>query len=373
MYFEGEIMSLLMKEIKSLRNIIFNCDDENLKKYYFSVFCDLVELASLVSNENYDDNIFFNMAEDDSEWQHSVLKNLYQTSFSDYQKMVTDIYTNGINVLKKYNKFIDCNQDIELNFAKELVIDFFNQYDKDLFSLIKKCLNDNHLIINKNNSSGGSAIYNPVFGTPYIYIETHETFSLFDLECLVHELGHVVNFVYSKHDYKSLYKLSSHPLVEVPADYFQFLFLHFLLKNNLYNEKIEILIYNFLSELRKNLILLYIVSPLKITKNLKEDHIYNFADDLELVLDGDPFSFLLQNYQYSYGPLIALSFLSNFQNDEEKTKYDIQNFMKYFVFNNNLKSFNYFGLNIDNIRGCSALKKEVFRNSRVLIKKGLID
>lgn len=336
-------MNLLIKEIQDLIVLYGNTNNDEKVKISYTISL----LLEVFKQFSYDNNFsYFNeLSNETNIYLHNIIKkNLMQTNDENYKIILSKTLENAIIYFKN---FYLCEKEQKAFFtlqeAKNLIIDFFSNFDESLIPIITKSLDDNHLFISyksynlKHYMKYGYTTFNNYTKSMFTFINNYDGIINIDtISCIVHEIGHVINYHIN---YKFADTISNN-LIEIPACTFDILFLKYLIKNNIYVIDSEIQINKFL------FYLLYSIISL-------QEKLYTQPLDNSL-------------YKYVYGYLISILLQLEFQKDFEKTKYNFYEFIKSIGDKDDIFMFNNFGLNIDTIVKCEYLNDEVKRNKKVL-------
>lgn len=371
---------LLEKDIGKLDSLINKTKSKRQKRNYIIILQSLLPLLSELKNEKLTYEFPDDMHEEYMvQLEIDNKKLLYQQiSNPNYKADINYICKKGLSHLKSYQDSLFFNETIKWQNAKELIIDFFNQFDQRLLPIIKQTTDEEHLYFFNDHSKNGEgySLYNPYSDNPYINLYIDQKLKLNNIQCLVHEIGHIIGHK-NYHAYPSLLNESVYnSFLEVPALAFELLFLDFLIENKIYEKDAEKAIHNNLCTLNYYLSLLKIInrviSDIDILRPYEIQELQTILRNSGIVQSDVVtelcFNDICSKYQYSYGQLIALYYLSKYKNDKEKYKHYILSFTNNIGFHDDYYMLNNFGINFDEFKHCKYLKKEVERNQKQLSK-----
>lgn len=305
-------------------------------------------------------------------------KNFIRYAQDDYREFIKSLSKNSLQHLDFYDDELFFKERFNLQDTKTLLIDFFNSFDKDLYPIVKKALDDEHLfLVNDRKRSGdGFSVFNPYSSNPYTLIFTDDKLQLNSISCLAHELGHAIDAQKTITNPKLFNQNIYSSMMEVPSFTFEFMFLDFLLENNIHPLEVEKIIYNNMTTLHFYLTCLQIINRVITKLNLFDDY---ELKDLQKILRSCGifktntfcelcFCDIICKYSYSYGQLLATYFLTKYKQDKENTKNDIFNFINSIGLYDDLAMFERFGIDIEVFKKCDYLKDYTDRNIKQLTK-----
>ncbi len=356
-------MSLLKKEIEKLEGLVENAKTEKEKASYGFDMASLKYMLAQVDHQ-YDDSI-------DNE-MYDLLCNISKNRMlSIHNQIIQPEYIYFINKLTKnclkQFKYADLEEQhfekiYTLKDTKELLIDFYNSFNPYLYKTIKKSLNSDHLHIIRNTDKNDINVYcNSQSGNCHITMYHNGKFSISDIGDLAHELGHVVNMTMLKDNNQTgIGKLHYCNFSEASAMILEMIFHNYLIKNNI--NKIEA--YKNLSR------------DLRILQEEIHDLTYvnEMAMELPLMLpyqklDDESIKDLneaYKKYSYSYGYLLAFYYLNKYEQDQERTKRNIMNFINAVTTMSDFEMLSHFDINIDSFMKCGYLKKPIKDCQKIL-------
>ena len=372
-------MELLKNDIEKLKYLAEHASSKSKKREYVIVLETLLALKDEIENtktEYSPSNISQYFIDKSHLNNQKQLVNKY--SQKEYKDFINMICKNCQSNTKLYYEELYCKNYIKFKDVKDIILDFFNTFDNKLYPLVKEMLTNDHLlIVNDHLTSGeGYSILNPFSNNCYIFTVIDNKFKLDNISCLVHELGHIISFQNFKSNPNAYKQSISNSFIEVPAFSFEFLFLDFLLKNNLYTKEVEKVINNNLYTLNNYISFLKVINKvidqLDILRYYETEEIQDILNSVGIVKSDDfvdlCFSDLTSNHIYTLGNLISLNYLSKYRLDEEKTKRNIMSFISNIGIYDDFDTMNKFGLNLEELKRCEYVKQEVNRNQKQLRK-----
>lgn len=372
-------MEVLKQDIEKLNYMIEHAKSKSQKRQFIFTLEGLYEVLNELENKLHivnksDEDINFLMKFDIA----NKIKKFTRYCQDDYRDFVSCFSKNSLQHLDMYDTELFFKESFSLDDAKNLLLDFFNSFDKNLYPVIKKALDDEHLfLVNDRKRSGdGFSVCNPYSNNPYTLIFTDNKLQLGSISCLAHELGHVIDSQRTTTNPKLFNKNIYNSMIEVPSFTFEFLFLDFLLKNKIHPFEVEKLIYNNMTSLHFYLTCLNVINKVITKINLFEgDEIKDVQKILRScgIFKTNTFCELCFcdiscKYSYSYGQLLATYFLTKYNQDKEQTKNDILNFINSIGLYDDLAMFESFGIDIEEFKKCNYLKDYTDRNIKQLTK-----
>lgn len=343
-----QVKDILFKDINKLIYEIKRCKSKSmynilvmeLEKLYY--ICDILCISDYPNLESYSVK---NYAIDDSEARklNEYLNNNYEY-YLEFSKNVNNIdtyyYDNGS--LYVINDTYNIDKNINMLF------EFLNEYNKDMYNLLKKIIDAGKLVVNRNSDIYKNisniyklsdnievqafTIYTTKIDIPYICI--NDDFLITSSIFLAHELGHCYENMLTRF-YSKKTNMKINHFNEVYSHYTEFIYMDFLIKNR--------------------------ICP-KDVKNVKEG--LNFELVCELMELNDYLSNfrtkdyfeVLSNLEYAFGITLAYHFYDQYLKDPEKADYNIKQFMQFNNYFDNLEVLEKLNLK-DEIIDSKILKK----------------
>lgn len=196
--------------------------------------------------------------------------------------------------------------------------------------------------------------------------------SIEKLITIIHEIGHAL---YNKTLNSKKMHSTHNDFVETIPYFLEQVFIGYCTKNKIHAidclkaQKNDIIgLYNYLIDLKITNRFITKVNirnlSLKLSLNdLTKIKDYDFSNDTLTLKDCD------KNYEYSYGLLLAFYYLNSYNQDPEKTKESIKQFMLNIGIYNDQYILNHFGIVYDDLLGCEFLKPIIIENQKQLSKK----
>ena len=370
----------LKKEINELKYMIEHTSSKSVKRHYSIIYLNLCDLLYEITDEVINTNFLDGNLRFIGKYIDNINKNFYnEISTDNYVKMINKLTKNTLNFLKPIHKYFYFDSNINLNDAKDLIIEFICNYDISLYPIVTKALNDEHLFIiyEKNEAGNGYTFFNTYSSSPYIVIFTnsHEKkLSIENITCLMHEIGHVINFYMNLTNPKMFIKTTHNSFVETPSIIFEELFIEYLVKNKIEEENIQMIKHNNLYLLKQYSSYLrlnnFIINDIFECEEVDLDEIKEILLSKGINKDIDylkySFNDVLANYQYNYGHLISSYYLDLFNKDEETTKKYIKEFIKCIGITDDFYMLNHFGIDFDKFIQCDYLNDIVSNNQKQL-------
>jgi len=372
--------TLLEQDIEKMKYMIEHTSSKSKKAYYVNIFSVLNEILMDIKYKK----IEYNIPNKTLIFLYKNLDNIMnsnrkQMMTEDYVKMVNTLTKNAKKHLKQIEYFEHFNSKYTLTETKEIILDFFKQYDPNSIFTVNQSLKNEHLfILNDYHKKGyGYSYFNNFSNHPYIvlFIDNDETkFSISDIICLVHEIGHIINFYTTSYNTKLYSKLVYNNFSEMPACTIEQLFIDYLLKCKIETNDVNKHLNNNLMDLKnwnnstrmnnfiiKELPIQEIVEIETIQEILNKHGFYNDDDFVKTNFDN-----LYLNYAYTYGMLLSYYYFNMFKKNPELTKKHINDFNNCIGIMNDFYMLNNFGINLNEFISCNYLKDIVKENQKVL-------
>jgi len=284
-----------------------------------------------------------------------------------YRNMIEEICSNSLNILDN-KEYLDINYSFNYQELKELIISFFNDFDKELGNFVKYCLEEKTFIVDAINRNG---FLDDKYIIPYCsYIEPFkESYIVIDknrkniLGGTAHELGHMINLYYSTQRENFNYLKYLHDcFAETPSTIFEMFFMNWCIENNIHKDEMIKMFKNRLYDLIQllqdlKIINVFIDKTQKNFINIKPKD-YSIAKSKNLHIYESLICHIDEKYQYSYGLLLALYYLNSYKENKEQTKINIIEFIKNIGLHNDMYMLNNFGIDIKEFIKCDYLEKQ---------------
>lgn len=261
------------------------------------------------------------------------------------------------NVLSTYNRsgFKDYNlEEGTSKINKKKQIELINDFLTDLNPKIYKEFNYlvmNNLIDDIYKPIDSNVTYFNHYKTkPYIMIEKLD--NIFDIDVLMHELGHayaIKNLENRSKEQSLTFTRSYHEMISM---YMELSFQEYLKKNHLYLRDAYIIENSFYTYMY------YYFNALKVCNKLKDD------DSLCI----HQMEYIDEAFIYSYGHYLALRIHEKSIKDKEGTNNALNDFLTYQGLLTYDEQLNLFGLNRDNLNDMKVLKKRLKNHTEELKK-----
>jgi len=366
-------LDILKNDINDLYYKIEHSSSKSIKRYYTNILINLIDILNDIEgnfSEIHVSNIEF-LTKNIRQYQ-ICQKN--EVSSVEYRNFIEQLSKNSLRQLKPYQELVYTKENFSISHAKEMIYDFFNNFDYKLYPIIKNSLADEHLFIlyNKQRNTDGYSYFNTYSNNPYIVVYRGDIFSIENIFCLVHEIGHIINFDYVKTNPSLYRKLIYSNLLEVSSTTFELLFSDYLISNKIAFEDTIKAVNNVFYQFKRYLEDLKIINKIVHEIPLSDEiDVYYFIDLLRkkgICIDEyfnyNMFNNILLSYGYVFGYSIAFNYLSKYKLDKEQTKSNIYEFMRNILSYDDLYMCNNFGLNLEEVKCATKVKSEVLEHQK---------
>lgn len=311
---DNDVKNTIINDINKVINKIKKCKSKSMYNIYLYelealyYLCNNLGIEDYPKIENYSSKSY--EVNDDKlmkKYMKQLLKDKkYHLEFSNNEKII-DIEKSK----NELNYVIDNN--INMDQIIEIMLEFLKDYDIELYNIFVKLYNENRIIINNTeNYDCTSELLTPAYtinsyGTFTPYMVINYTDDLDDSVNIVHELGHIYDYIQVRSNKINMQK-KMNCLDEVISYYLQFVYTDYLSKKKIFDKNIDNLYYGYSAP--------YIEYIGKIKEEYSILDKYNIYD-----------SYIDEYLNYTYGVAIAYHFLEKYKVDPEKTKNDINNFI----------------------------------------------
>ena len=179
----------LKNDIQKLNYMIEHSSSKSKKRYYTNILVSLLYMLYDIENTNIEyepkgQKISF-INKPAVKYQESVIEQICE---SKYRTFINELASNGLKHLKSYQDIIFLNESFSINQVIELVLDFFNNYDKSLYPIVKESIDKDHLfiVLDKEKNTDGFSMLNTFSNNPYIVLYSTNELTLEHIHCLVH-------------------------------------------------------------------------------------------------------------------------------------------------------------------------------------------
>lgn len=359
----------LLQDIKKTRYMLEHSFSKSKKIYFAYILDNLIDIYNSLKKEQMNKDF---LTYDLNELIYKHLINLTNES----RKQISKNYINHLNEL--INNCLESFKNFNLDYqyqkkkysfkeATDLILEFFYSFDKSLVPIIQKNLDEDHLFIvdpksNKFQEYSGLTYYNSYSNQTYTIICNQDKFSIDDIDCIVHELGHGINFEIAKP--KFFYKLLINNLSEIPSSIFEKLFINFLSDNNIDIKDAHRTNTNNLISLLENIKNIYDINSI-IYKKFIESNKFDISN-ISSILSKYEIDYYFENIQYFFGMLLSHYYSKLYRKDPEKTRNSIYDFISNIGVMNDFDMFNHFNINQEEFINCNYLKEVIKENQKIL-------
>lgn len=288
-------------------NLVYRIKKCHSKSMYNKLLTELIQLYNLANTLQLDnildvDNYAFKYFPFKEKQIEKKQKNFYIENH-EFNSELVDNYNGLINGSIDNDFRYDI---LRMNYkeSQNLVAEFLEKLDKNIFNVFKECVTNNRFIYLESNETdimNAGLTFAGNYFKPYVLIEDYD--SIFTAVTSVHETGHIYDFSNSiPNKYNYVEEIYSHFLELVFCDY-------------LSNDKINIknIKYSFVEDLEENIKELESLLQENIVSNL--DFRQNYTRIYSII-------------EYTYGMILALEFYDIYLQDKELGMYEINDFSK---------------------------------------------
>jgi len=309
-----DVKNTIINDIYKVINKIRNCKSKSMYNTYLYELEALYYLCNNLGIEDYPK--IENYSSKSYELNDDKLMKKYMKQLLKDKKYHLEFVKNEKNIDKdkyKNNQNFIINNDVKMNQIIKIMFEFLKDYDIELYNIFVKLYNENRIIINNIvYYDCTSELLSPAYTinsygsfTPYMVIKY--TDDLDDSVNIIHELGHIYDYMQIRSNKVSMQK-KINCLEEVISYYLQFVYTDYLSKKKIFDRNIANLYYG------------YSASYIECIGKIKEE--YNLLNK-NSICD----SYIDEYLNYTYGIVIAYHFLERYKIDPEKTKKEIKNFV----------------------------------------------
>lgn len=297
------------------------------------------------------------------------------------QKFSKDLSDKIINdfINSSFFDFIELNTNDDHIFTeneyKDIIFDFFNEYDPNLYKWLKDLFKRIDLFSNVSPGFNGLTYSLPSLNKSYIVLSGKSpNINLNKIKVLIHEIGHAYQLKLLNDSNKNqFYRGICSIHLEVPSCTFERLFIEYMINkkiniNNAIIERNEQLYMLF-----KNFTYLYIATSLNdidiCNGFMLKTNDFEFANIIEMMKR--EFGILINNdqinlrnaYNYSTGYLMSSYFLELFKQDFQEAKITFQNYINNIGNINDFDLFNKFGFSKKQLLTSEVISKQLINHT----------
>ena len=331
---------------KDIRNIITDLKNTGSKSKFSRLSADLnnlYEIAGYFNLYDYplvDDYVSRPTTIFDSDIKYNIFRKNNQKFFDlitkelDYHREIAILFEQFLlnDYKKEYRPLAYINNFEEIQTYAE---DFMKNFDLGLYEIYKNIKDNNHILIKEQDETGLGGLYTHLSYNRTPYLSFFLNNNIDDSSTIAHETAHAKQgrIMYNNKTYDNY----NYIFKEVYSYYVQFCFYKYMNDKKIFVEDVNACFNNWLDDLCKYLI------------NLNDD--LNNINPSELQI--------YENFEYSYGILLALHFFDIYQNDPEYAKLLTNEFIEHSYKKEPYEVLNDFGLDYDEIASGDILRKYI--------------
>lgn len=336
-------------------NVKFEWDDD-LNLFQILNEKEYIELNKFVDNINNNNEFYLNLSE-------NVIDNFKKSNYPFY---------------KYFNSNVLFTPRLNINTMMDNVFDFFKKFDYSTYlELNEKIYNLEFLHLKLDACLGGMLCKFPTIKKSLILLNNSFDYNIFKFETFVHEYGHAFEmqmYLDSNNNFLADKALET-PFYEVVSSFFEYSFLNYLKENKIYPNFVNQCLDNYFKELIYNFYNINLFSSdldLEIDEDglisLDNENLINIGDEIKQKLnyyelpDRKEKIDYMNPYIYGIGSLFSIYLYENYRENPDFLS-DFKKTLLSYPLNNNLSSFEKFGINEETLLKSDVLKKVLIRHS----------
>lgn len=213
--------------------------------------------------------------------------------------------------------------------AKKMLLDFFSSFDSKTFEIVKELIDEKRIGVELESLGNGSGAFLCDAVNQECFITTNKKLNIYGLTIIAHELGHAVAYKKSEAIDNRRIKIMHCFADEVASIFYEYEFIKYL------KDKVSVECYN---ESMNNFMCTYSPCVYSIIGLSVSPQEFSFVGKLPLENDYkklDTENDTISNIKYTYGLLIALHFVKEYEENRE----DFNKHFHYFISHKNILPF----------------------------------
>lgn len=248
---DEDIKKIIINDIYKVINKIRNCKSKSMYNIYLYELDSLYYLCNQIDLKEYpklEDYSYKSFEINDDKLMKKYMKQLLKDKKYHLEFIKNEKNIDREKSKNELNYVIDNNINMEQ--IIEIMLEFLKDYDIELYNIFVKLYNENRIIINNTeNYDCTSELLTPAYTinsygsfTPYMVIKY--TDDLDDSVNIIHELGHIYDYMQIRSNKVSMQK-KINCLEEVIYYYLQFVYTDYLSKKKIFDRNIANLYYGY--------------------------------------------------------------------------------------------------------------------------------